>query len=239
MNLNQAPHPKYYCKDKPEEIYHRYKPASGAAIVNNPAWIDSRIINAANSGIQVDCEVFVTNWRICFHLTAAGIEHVVDMFYDEVIRIGADNNYSSRDYGVTISDVSNHFITLKPTRPHFVAVELYIAIAFQIMNGNAGLLHKFGPILRQLRTRTIKVPDDFASVKGDEYIKNRLSLGFCFPINGSPYLNESTYAHVLNQYMLGGSIGNTPSSSAQLNPSLQSTNPKEILSNITEQSTST
>jgi len=64
MNLNQAPHPKYYCRDKPEEIFHSYKPSYGAAIVNNSAWIDSRIINAANSGIQGDCEVFVTNWRI-------------------------------------------------------------------------------------------------------------------------------------------------------------------------------
>ncbi|WP_461557543.1 hypothetical protein, partial [Synechococcus sp.] len=151
MNLNQAPHPKYYCRDKPEEIYHRYKPSSGAAIVNDSTWIDSRIINAANSGIQVDCEVFITSWRICFHLTASGIEHVVDMFYDEIRIIAATGNYFSSDYGVKIADTSNNFIILKPTRPHFVAVELYVAIAFQIMNGNAGLLNKFGPILRQLR----------------------------------------------------------------------------------------
>jgi len=233
MNLNQAPHHKYYCRDKPEEIYHKYRPTSGAAIVNNSTWIDSRIINAANSGIQVDCEVFITSWRICFHLMASGIEHVVDMFYDEIRIIAATGNYFSSDYGVKIADTSNNFIILKPTRPHFVAVELYVAIASQIMNGNAGLLNKFGPILRQLRTSTIKVPDDFASLKGDEYIKNWLSLGFCFPINGSPYLNESTYTHVLNQFLLSGSDANIQSTSSVSNTSLQAAYPNKISSNMT------
>jgi hypothetical protein len=226
MALNQPWHLKYYCRDEPEEIFHRYKPMSGAAIPANPGWINSGIINAAKSGIQVECEIFVTNWRIYFHLKAAGIEHVVDMFYDEIIRIGVDNNYSSSDYGVTIADTSNNYIILKPTRPHFVAVELYAAIALQIIIGNAALLNQFGPKLRRIRTLTIKVPDDFASVKGDEYIKNWLSLGFCFPINCKPYLNEATYTDLDNQ-----------GSSSESKPSLQSANPNKTLSNMTEQST--
>lgn len=239
MALNQPCHPKYYCRDKPEEIFHRYKPTSGAAIVANPGWINTRIINAAKSGIQVECEIFVTNWRICFHLKAAGIEHVADMFYDEIIRIGADNNYSSSNYGVTIADSSNNFIILKPTRPHFVAVELYVAIALQIMGGNASLINQFGPKLRRIYTQTIKVPDDFASVKGDEYIAACLSLGFCFPINSYPYLNEATYADLFNEWMLEESDGYAPCSSSESKPNLQPTNPNKMSSNITEQSTST
>lgn len=229
MVLNQPCHPRYYCRDKPEEIFHRYKPMSGAAIIANPAWIDSRIINAAKSGIHVECEIFITNWRICFQLKAAGIEHVVDMFYDDIIRIGVDND------GVTIADASNNFIILKPTRPHFVAVELYVAITLRVIVGNAARLNQSSAILRRLRTLTIKVPDDFALVKGDEYIAACLSLGFCFPINSYPYLNEATH----NQILLGGSDGNAPSSFSESKPSLQSANPNKTLSNMTEQSTST
>lgn len=234
MNLNQAPHPKYYCRDKPEEIYHRYKPSSGAAIVNDSTWIDSRIINAANSGIQVDCEVFVTNWRIYFHLIASGIEQFVDIFYDEICIIGADGDYFSSDYGVKIGDTSNNFIILKPTRPHFLAVELYALIALQIINGNAGLLNIFSPKLSRISTNTIKVPNDFASVMGDKYIKVHLSIGFCFPINLSPYLNGSTYTYGPNQFLLGGAVANIQSSSSVSKNSLQSTNPIKVFSSPSE-----
>jgi len=165
---------------------------------------------------------------------ASGIEQFVDIFYDEICIIGADGDYFSSDYGIKIADISNNFIILKPTRPHFVAVELYLHIAVQIMIGNAGLLNIFGPKLSRISTNTIKVPNDFASVMGDKYIKIHLSVGFCFPINESPYLNESTYTYGLKQFKLGGADANIQSSSSVSKNSLQSTNPIKVLSSPSE-----
>jgi hypothetical protein len=195
--MQTLPQPRYKNKcfkaHENEVIIHRYSPSRGSIVSKVPNIIDPRIYNALESGVQLSCEIFITSWRILFNLNVPGFNQAAEMYYDDLLEIRADNDWQSPSQGVSISNQYCFSVLLRPTRPHFVAVELWIAIALATLQefDLRGDMQSGLALIKRLNMSTVKVPNDFVDLKGESFISSLISVGLCLPENCQPYIDES------------------------------------------------
>lgn len=199
MQLQDMQAKKYFNAERDEEILHTYVPTSGAKIFGDTREIDARILNAIKSGCHLNCTVRITTWRIVFALNAHEFDQVLELHYNDLAGINVDIGWLSLGYGTTIQKKNGYSIYLKATRPQFVAVELWIEIARAIVINFACAMDMTSgmTLIRQLDAATVRVPDDFISCKGSDYVSSLLSMGYCLPENSKPYID----ANVANQFV--------------------------------------
>jgi hypothetical protein len=179
--------PHKYFGSGPEEIHHYYSPFSGGSVVDNPAIVDPRILTSLKSGISFDkLSISITNKRIKFDLIMPSCSQELEMCYQDLSGLYIENRELS------LADSRGLKIWLYPTRPHFVAIELWVQIAHKIIvhyiNSNDVLrLIEARNLISAFDVSTLKVPDDFLGTKGEEYSNECANMGFCLPINSPPY----------------------------------------------------
>jgi len=185
--------PDKYFGSGPETIAYSYHPSFGGDVYSNPSIIDPRILTSLKSGIQFQkLNISITNKRITFDLIMPSCRQLLEMCYQDLCRI-----YVTKSRKLALQDSRGLRIWLNATRPHWVAIELWVEIACQIVSHyqKIGRTQEARELIAAIDVSTLKVPDDFLSLKGEQYSNICAGLGFCLPINRPPYWR---FEHLIN-----------------------------------------
>lgn len=179
--------PNKYFGSGPETIAHTYCPLFGGNVVDNPAIIDPSILASLKSGVdfeQLRIRISITNKRIKIDLIMPSRSQFLEICYEDLRSIRV-----TEDWKLALQDSRGLIIWLNASRPHFVAIELWVQIACQIAAHyrKAGRAKEAHALIASIDVSTLKVPDDFVSSKGQQYASICSGLGFSLPINRPPY----------------------------------------------------
>lgn len=186
--LDLQPH-KYFAPNEKEKVFHEYFPALGGKVIDNPNIIYQQILVAQKSGVDFErLNIAITNKRIRILLKMPYIVQELEIPYQDLRIISVSNNWLG-PRSVALEDDRGLKLWLHPTRPHYVAVELWVMIAAAIGQHyhNLGKIEDAYSLISGIGVSTLKVPDDFLALKGEKYAADCSRIGLCLPVNQPPY----------------------------------------------------
>lgn len=208
-----------------ETLLHEYSPTLGDLRLAPHPRVDRRILAAHQSGAPVSIKIQVTTRRLLVHLNSSMLQQAISVEFDEVSAIVASSGWLDPNYGVALHDRNGQIFHVGSTRPHVVAVDLWLRLAMALICtlGMQGRIREAFSTLSLIDISTLATPDDYYSMR-KEIIDLSIGLGFSFPINSSPCIDS----HILFSSVDAWVQSQLSSQPAQLNQSATSVKQMDV-----------
>ena len=200
---------KFYLDTGQDEVVHfRYKPTFGVQKINGQGTIDGRFLQAKHDNVNVECELKVTSWRILILLSIPGLMQPVEICYPDLKGIYAEIGMLNVNHGVHVMDSRGMSLHLNVTRPQLVATDIWANICSQLIVhlGSIGKINQALSIINSYDVSSIRVPADYADLRGGEIMNYQLGLGFCFPVNQQPYIKTGAVVESVSAWLRSNQV---------------------------------
>lgn len=176
-----------------EAVIHEYTPTVGGLRLCPHPSIDRRILAANQSGASVTIKIQVTTLRLLVCLATASLSQNVEIRYGDLRAIEASSGWLDPNYGFSVHDKSGQLFHIGSSRPHVVAIDLWVNICLALIAtlGSQGLIRDAISLILSYEITTLLTPDDYYSMRGDS-IDLMTQSGFSFPINSCPRLDDTS-----------------------------------------------
>ncbi len=173
-----------------EQVLYEYSPTLGGIRLCSHPRVDRRILAAHQSGATITIKIEVTNFRLLVHLGSNSVSQTLPVAYDDLTAIVASSGWLDPNYGVTVHDKSGQLFNVGPSRPHVVALDLWVGICGALITtmGPRGLIRDAVSLISSYDISTLLVPDDYYSLR-QQSLDLLLQGGFSFPINSCPRID--------------------------------------------------